>query len=137
MRAGVEHVGVAEGDQITGGREQAAPHRLALAPPGLDLGVDLTGAHHRRSGGAGDLDRGIGREGVDDHHLVEQARRHEGHERLEHPSDRGLLVAGREARVRWSRPRARFCSTRASRAKAPGPKVRNGPPGGIGAPYRG
>ena len=71
----VDQVGVHEDDQLAGGDEERLPHRLALARPGAEVGADLRGAVHGRAGVGRDGVRVVGGVGVDDHDLVDAARR--------------------------------------------------------------
>ena len=69
----VDQVGVHEHDQVAAGDEQRLPHRLALARVAAELGPDLVRAVHDGPGVGGHREGVVGRVGVDDHDLVEQA----------------------------------------------------------------
>jgi hypothetical protein len=86
----LHQVGVQEHQHVPAGRGQGPPQHLALPRCGRFVQHVLM-PHHARAGCLGNLNRPVGRPGVDDYHVVHQRpgmRQHGGHD----VADRRLLV---------------------------------------------
>ena len=76
----------------------AAPHRVALAATGAELGAERALGEDLGAGGGGELRGAVGRVGVDDQQSVEQAGPRRGARALDGATDRRRAFARRQDR---------------------------------------
>ena len=96
MGAEALRIGVEEADHVAIEHGQGAPHRVALAEYGAELGHQLVLVVDLGAEAAGDVSGAVGR-AVDDHDLVDDAGLAQRYESFEDWSDRASLVARGQA----------------------------------------